>query len=108
MPGYKDFVRAGVGRFADDQLDMVNGLIANEETESLYSKVERESQRNGTSTSELLKEQVQLRLSATSLCLSETERTKRLHHRAKPVEQIAIEVFKRRNKNKNKKTHRKR
>ena len=108
MPGYKDFVRAVVDRFADDQLDVINGLIANEETESLHSKIERELQRNGTSTSELLKEQARLWLNAPSLCLSETERAKRLHRRAKPVEQTAIEVFKRRKKNKNKKTHRKR
>lgn len=117
MPGYKEFMRAGLGRFAPDQLNMIQGLFAEKQMGDVPIQSEEE---NKSSVSDLQKELQRLEgrkeLAAfQSRLLELVERDKRGYadlsgykpDRSKPISQKNKEKTKRRKKNKNKKTHRK-
>lgn len=117
MPGYKELMRAGLCRFAPDQLDMIQGLFAEKQMGDGPMQSEEE---NKSSVSDLQKElqrlEERIELAAFQSRLFElVERDKRGYadlsgyklDRSKPISQKNKEKTKRRKKNKNKKTHRK-
>jgi len=107
MPGYKDFIRAGLGILTEDKVDIVKGLFVNEqETESSVLKLEQEIQ--------LLKEREELANLQSRLYelvnrnqLDYIDLPKPKHNRSKSESCKRKEVAKRRKNNRNKKTHRK-
>lgn len=117
MPGYKELMHAGLGRFAPDQLNMIQGLFAEKQMDDTPIQSEEEYK---ASISDLQKELQRLEgskeLAAFQSRLFElVERDKRGYadlsgyklDRSKPISQKNKEKTKRRKKNKNKKTHRK-
>lgn len=117
MPGYKEFMRAGLDLFAPGQLDIILGLLAEKQMDDGPIQSEGE---NKSSVSDLQKELQRLEgrkeLAAYQSRLFElVERNKRDFadlsgynlDRSKPISQKNKEKAKRRKKNKNKKTRRK-
>lgn len=122
MPGYKELMHAGLGRFAPDQLNMIQGLFAEKQMGDVFRAIVSElfEEENKSSVSDLQKELQRLEerkeLAAFQSRLFElVERDKRGYadlsgyklDRSKPISQKNKEKAKRRKKNKNKKTHRK-
>lgn len=117
MPGYKELIHAGFGRFTPEQLNMIQGLFTEKQMDDTPIQSEEEYK---ASVSDLQKELQRLEerkeLAAFQSRLFElVERDKRDYadlsgyklDRSKPISQKNKEKTKRRKKNKNKKTHRK-
>lgn len=92
MPGYKGYLRASLGFLSPQEEKFVNSITDNGE---YFEEV---------NTASKLKELAENYIVPTVL---PSEPRKNTVCRAKPGEQIAKQVAKRRKKNKNKKTHRK-
>ena len=118
MPGYKEFMRAGLDRFTPDQLDMIQGLFAEKPCKD---ELEQSEVENKSSVSDLQKELQRLEegielasFQSRLYYLIDRNRTDYAespgyyrHDRSKSIRQRDKEKTKRRKKNKNKKTHRK-
>lgn len=118
MPGYKEFMHAGLVRFTPDQLDMTHDFLAEK---PCMDELKQSEVENKSSVSDLQKELQRLEerkelasFQSRLYYLIDRNRTDYAespgyyrHDRSKSIRQRDKEKTKRRKKNKDKKTHRK-